>query len=214
MKMRRLALAALALGTAALFTTLKADAAAPSIDQPLSEDDRVLVVTRARVEMNRVSRYSGQWVPVSGYPMGDIPSDRGACTDLVVRALRIVGIDLQQLVHEDILAARDAYGVDRADAQVDHRRVAVLYTYFKRHLAQHSIDPYNDTESFQPGDLVFFGEKGRPRHVALVSNRMGPRFIPLVIENGGPKPQESDTLDSATRPLMAHFRIGAAKKRR
>lgn len=197
----------------ALFSFSAHAAGVSSIDQALGEDDRVLVVTRARVEVARVVRYSGQWTPVSGYPMGDIPHNQGACTDLVVRALRVIGLDLQQLVHEDIKSALGAYGIERADAQVDHRRVAILHTYFRRHLASLPIDPYEQTDSFEPGDIVFFGKSGRPTHVAIVSNRVGERGLPLILENGGPRPRESDTLDSATRPLVAHFRIGHVQKK-
>jgi uncharacterized protein YijF (DUF1287 family) len=196
----------------ALFS-FSAHASVTSIDQALGEDDRVLVVTRARVEVSRVVRYSGQWTPVSGYPMGDIPHNQGACTDLVVRALRVVGLDLQQLVHEDIKSAPGVYGVDRADAQVDHRRVAILYTYFRRHLASLSTEVYEQTDTFEPGDIVFFGKNNRATHIAIVSNRMGERNLPLILENGGPRPQESDTLDSSTRPLVAHFRIGRVQKK-
>lgn len=177
---------------------------------PLSEDDRALIVTRARLELSRVTRYTPEWVPTSGYPMGDIPKSRGACTDLVVRALRVVGLDLQELVHEDILSAQRAYKLEATDRDVDHRRVAVLFMFFQRHLDSWSLDPHAHPEEFHPGDIVFFGPSKRTNqpHVAIVSDRMSMRGMPLILENGGPKPVESDALDA--RPLIGHFRVGAS----
>lgn len=170
-------------------------------------DDASAIVDRARGELSRVSQYAGEWLPVSGYPLGDVAPDRGACTDLVVRALRAVGIDLQELVHEDILRAREAYGVRVPDPQVDHRRVAVLLTYFQRNVPSLSL-----ARGFHAGDIVFFGAgRGTPRgHVAVVSDRVGPRGRPLVLENGGPRPTEGDTLDA--RPIVGHFRVAAPSR--
>lgn len=169
--------------------------------------DQARIVTRARLEVLRNVKYVGTWERTSGYPMGDIRPDRGACTDLVVRSYRAAGIDLQRLVHEDIVAAREAYAIDRPDPSVDHRRVATLLTFFQRNALSGTTDPHEVT-SFTPGDVVFFGPSAADRsvrpHVAIVSDRMGPRGLPLLLENGGPRPKETDTLDR--RPIVGHFR--------
>ena len=66
------------------------------------------------------------------YPGGDVNPKEGVCADLVVRALRHGGIDLQRDVHVDLLANKAAYGVKTPDRYCDHRRVWILRTFFKR----------------------------------------------------------------------------------
>jgi uncharacterized protein len=174
----------------------------------VSTGDRDLIVVRARGEITRVTKYSGEWMATSGYPMGDIPSSRGACTDLVVRAFRAGGIDLQKLVHEDVVVNPDAYGIGAPDPNIDHRRVAVLRTWFKRNARVGlSLDP-TTPGAFVAGDVVFFAPtKSTPLgHVAIVSDRVGPRGLPLLLENGGPRPAESDNLDGGQ--IVGHYRAG------
>src|SRR5687768_9589025 len=61
------------------------------------------------------------------YPNGDLPPDQGVCTDVVVRALRTAGYDLQKLMHEDMKANfgkyPKRYGLSKPDPNIDHRRV-------------------------------------------------------------------------------------------
>jgi uncharacterized protein len=185
-----------------------AERASSSPLDPVSDDDRGQIVSRARGELTRVTKYSGEWMATSGYPMGDIPSSRGACTDLVVRAFRAGGIDLQKLVHEDVVVNPDAYGIVAPDPHIDHRRVAVLHTWFKRNARVGlSLDP-TTPGAFVAGDVVFFAPtKTTPLgHVAIVSDRIGPRGLPLLLENGGPRPAESDNLDAGQ--IVGHFRAG------
>jgi uncharacterized protein YijF (DUF1287 family) len=180
----------------------------------VTEDDRELIVARARGELVRVTKYSAEYMATSGYPMGDIPISRGACSDLVVRALRAGGVDLQRLVHEDIVANPQVYGITAPDPNIDHRRVAVLLTWFKRNArAGLSLDP-TTPGVFLPGDVVFFAPtKATPSgHVAIVSDKIGPRGLPLLLENGGPKPAETDNLDANT--IAGHFRAGNANPAR
>jgi uncharacterized protein YijF (DUF1287 family) len=169
--------------------------------------DSARIVERARLEVARAVKYAGTWQRTSGYPMGDIPADRGACTDLVVRSLRAANIDLQRLVHEDVVAQRVAYGIDRPDRTIDHRRVSTLLTFFERKAPRLPTDARN-VKAFEPGDVVFFGPKHGSKkawlHVGIISDRVGRRGLPLVLENGGPRPVESDSLDR--RPILGHFR--------
>ncbi len=80
--------------------------------------------------------YDGSYRKI-GYPMGDVPDTVGVCTDLVVRAYRAVGIDLQKLVHEDMVRHfaeyPRAWGLNAPDSNIDHRRVPNLATFFERH---------------------------------------------------------------------------------
>ncbi|HND88518.1 MAG TPA: DUF1287 domain-containing protein, partial [Saprospiraceae bacterium] len=104
------------------------------------------------------------------YPMGDVPPDRGVCTDVVIRAYRQLGVDLQQLVHEDMRAHFDAYptrwSLSKPDPNIDHRRVPNLRVFFERKgasrpLTQHAAD-------YLPGDAVTWTLPGGQPHIGLV----------------------------------------------
>jgi uncharacterized protein YijF (DUF1287 family) len=173
----------------------------------LDREDELKIVSRARKEIDRVTIYDASWRETNGYPMGDIPWNRGACTDVVVRSLRAVGIDLQALVHEDVFFDPSAYGVREADTHIDHRRVTSLMTFFQRNTLSLTTNVALKDE-FRPGDIVFFAwvwtRGAPPEHVGIVSDKKNARGLPLVIQNGGPKPTENDTLDHGR--LIGHFR--------
>lgn len=195
----------------------------------LSAQAMSAITTRARKEVEMGVKYDASYKPFIGYPGGDVPPDRGACTDLVIRAFRAAEIDLQVLVHEDMKANLDIYadvGADGVDPNVDHRRTGPLFLFFKRNaITLPNIKPLTATrtatatrstrESFRAGDIVFFNYKTKcrknekytciPDHVALVSDRVGPRGLPLVLQNGGPAAVESDSLDGGT--MVGHFRL-------
>lgn len=174
----------------------------------LSAREERLVVERARLELDRVTVYDNGWMETSGYPNGDVPSNRGACTDVVVRSLREIGVDLQQLVHEDILRDPRPYKLESSDLHIDHRRVGTMYVFFQRHAMSLGLD-LHDAKSFHPGDIVFIAwsswiKGALPEHVAVVSDKIGPRGLPLLLENGGPHPVESDSLGRGK--VVGHFR--------
>ena len=173
--------------------------------------DRARIVERARAEVAAQVSYDPSYRKLS-YPGGDPDPRFGVCTDVVVRALRTVGIDLQQRVHEDILATPAAYPGIRADANIDHRRVGPLLTWLGRH-AKRLPKGFGDDAaraSWQPGDLVIWTFRTcpacSPDHIGIVSDRIGPRGLPLIIHNMGPTPTEDDHLDAWT--VLGHFRIG------
>ncbi len=178
----------------------------------LSPTEEVAVAARARLEIDRVTIYDGSWKETSSYPMGDVPSNRGACTDVVVRSLREVGIDLQELVHDDVARDLQAYGVSGADPHIDHRRLSTMQTYFTRNALSLTTE-LRDKSAWRAGDIVFFAWQwfrgAPPEHVGIISDKIGPRGLPLVIENGGPKAAEVDSLGRGK--IVGHFR--ALKKR-
>src|SRR4029077_18384967 len=111
----------------------------------------------------------------------------GVCCDVVVRALRQVGIDLQKEIHEDMLenfkAYPQKYGLKKPDKNIDHRRVPNLMTYFERH--QISLrDKLNIEETYSPSDIVAWDLGKGVLHIGLVSNKRTGR-IPLIIHNIG-----------------------------
>ena len=179
----------------------------------LSAREEGALVARARLELDRVTVYDNSWQEIPTYPMGDIPSNRGACTDVVVRSLREIGIDLQVLVHEDILRDMRGYNLSFTDTNIDHRRVGTMFTFFSRNAMTLSSD-LHDKSAWRPGDIVFVAWQwmrgSPPEHVGILSDKIGPRGLPLVIENGGPKPIEQDSLGRGK--VVGHFR--ALQKRR
>lgn len=52
--------------------------------------------------------YTPNYVAIK-YPNGDVPAKTGVCTDVVIRAYRKLGIDLQKEVHEDLKANFSKY---------------------------------------------------------------------------------------------------------
>ena len=106
------------------------------------------------------------------YPGGDVPLERGVCTDVVVRAFRKGGVDLQKEVHEDMARAFSAYptrwGMTRPDSNIDHRRVPNLRTYFTRR--GKSLPVSEDAADYLPGDLVTWDLGGGVDHIGMVTN--------------------------------------------
>lgn len=106
------------------------------------------------------------------YPGGDVPLERGVCTDVIVRAFRKGGVDLQKEVHEDMARAFGDYptrwGMRRPDSNIDHRRVPNLRTYFER--KGKSLPVSRDAADYLPGDLVTWDLGGGVDHIGMVTN--------------------------------------------
>jgi uncharacterized protein len=107
------------------------------------------------------------------YPNGDVPPDKGVCTDVVIRAYRKIGIDLQKEVHEDMLSNFDKYpklwGLSRPDTNIDHRRVLNLMRFFARHGSEKPVSLR--AEDYAPGEIVFWNLGGGVQHVGIVSGK-------------------------------------------
>ncbi len=107
------------------------------------------------------------------YPNGDVPAGKGVCTDVVIRAYRKLGIDLQKEVHEDMLAHFDQYptiwGLHRPDRNIDHRRVPNLMKFFERFGA--SLEISDQPDAYRPGDVVCWNLGGAVTHIGIVTDR-------------------------------------------
>ena len=132
-------------------------------------------------------RYDGSYFKLP-YPGGDVPAHLGVCTDVVIRAYRKVGIDLQQLVHEDMQAhfsvypSRRIWGLTKPDRNIDHRRVPNLQVFFERFGTRLKIT--DDAKDYAAGELVTWMLPGNLPHIGLlVPNPNGSR--PLVVHNIG-----------------------------
>ena len=112
------------------------------------------------------------------YPNGDIPEDRGVCSDVIVRAYRILGIDLQKEVHEDMTNHFVHYprlwGLEGPDPNIDHRRVPNLMTFFKRHGEVKKIT--RDPGEYIPGDIVCWNLGGGVTHIGIVVDRKSEKW--------------------------------------
>ena len=126
------------------------------------------------------------------FPRGDVASETGVCTDVIVRAYRLQNIDLQQLVNHDMKSNWSAYpkiwGLKSTDKNIDHRRVPNLETFFVRHGKTLSK---TDKDSFQAGDIVTWRlPNGGLPHIGIVSDKVAADGAPLIIHNIGRGTQE------------------------
>lgn len=168
-------------------------------------ESRILEAARRQVGVTII--YDGSYVVIP-YPGGDLPRERGVCTDVIIRALRdALGIDLQRLVHEDMRAAFDAYpklwGLTRPDRSIDHRRVPNLQTWLDRHAQTLVVN--TAPEEYRPADLVTSMLPGNLPHIMIVSDRRAETGVPLVIHNIGAGTREEDCL--FRYPLTGHYRL-------
>lgn len=142
--------------------------------------------------------YNGAYFSIP-YPNGDVPSSIGVCTDVVIRAYRALGTDLQRLVHEDMLdnfglyPSRRIWGLGATDRNIDHRRVPNLQVFFARHGKTLAIT--DDGSDYAPGDIVTWVLPGNLPHIGIVTDRTSVSSgAPLVVHNIGSGPELDDML--------------------
>ncbi|MEE1943657.1 DUF1287 domain-containing protein [Pedobacter sp. KR3-3] len=141
------------------------------------------------------------------YPNGDVPAGKGVCTDVVIRAYRTLGTDLQKEVHEDMkrnfkLYPKD-WGRKEPDPNIDHRRVYNLMVFFARKGTKQAMS--KKTEDYKPGDIVCWNLSGNISHIGLVVNKKSAdnkRY--LIVHNIGNGQELSDCLFSWK--IIGHYR--------
>lgn len=172
-------------------------------DSPITKGGELAAAARQQIEVT--TSYDPAYVSMS-YPGGDIPKKKGVCTDVVIRALRVQGFDLQKLVHEDMKKNFSKYpkiwGLKRTDRNIDHRRVPNLQTYFKRRGIAMKVT--KDKKHYISGDLVTCTVAGKLPHIMIVSNRSAKDGTPLVIHNIGRGTKEENSLFEF--PITGHYR--------
>lgn len=159
----------------------------------------------AEAQAGVTTEYDAAYVQLD-YPGGDVPMRTGVCTDVVVRAFRELGVDLQVEVHEDMSAAFADYpqrwGLAGPDSNIDHRRVPNLSTYFTR---QGMAVPVTESgQDYLPGDVVTWSVMGKP-HIGIVATRVAPggdRWCVAHNIGGGVKVQDF----LFAYPITGHFR--------
>jgi uncharacterized protein YijF (DUF1287 family) len=155
------------------------------------------LVSAARSQIGVTLHYNPAYEKLA-YPGGDVPMERGVCTDVVVRAYRKLGLDLQKLVHEDMKKAWSAYPhahkwqLKKPDPNIDHRRVPNLATFLARHGT--TIAPGKVTSAYLPGDVITWRLPGNLTHIGIVGDTRTASGTPLVIHNIGAGAQEEDML--------------------
>lgn len=147
------------------------------------------------------------------YPNGDVPADKGVCSDVIIRAYRKFGIDLQRLVHEDMsrnfAQYPDKWGRTSADHNIDHRRVPNLMKFFERRNA--SLPITNRAQDYQPGDIVCWNLRNQITHIGiLVKPKSEDNARHLVIHNIGSGQVLADCLFSYK--IIGHYRFRPPKR--
>ncbi len=156
-----------------------------------------MLASAARAQTRDLVVYTDKYRQIS-FPMGDVPGFYGVCTDVVVRAYRALGIDLQALVHQ----ARIGTG----DTSIDHRRTKTLRRFFERY--GETIPVTDFAEDYLPGDIVtYYRAAGRSSqtHIAIVSDVIAPSGRPMIVHNRGWGPQLEDALFASK--VTGHYRF-------
>ena len=135
--------------------SLKSPAVPPTVVQ-IQANTNLAIADGARQQIGSTLFYDPAYVQLT-YPGGDVPQERGVCSDVVIRALRSQKVDLQKLVHEDMAKNFAAYPqkwqLKRPDSNIDHRRVPNLETWFTRH--DKTRPTSKNPSDYQAGDIVY-----------------------------------------------------------
>jgi uncharacterized protein len=160
------------------------------------------LVEAGRAQVGVTTGYDPSYVSIP-YPGGDVPIETGVCSDVLIRAFRKLDIDLQQRIHEDMVANFSKYpkkwALKKPDSNIDHRRVANIATYFTRR--GYSVAVIDKPADYLPGDIVWL--KIPVDHTGIVSDRKI-EGRPLLIHNVGGGAQEEDVLFSWQ--IVGHYR--------
>jgi uncharacterized protein len=181
----------------------------PTIAKPLpaSASPQLKQFIDAAIEQSKVTTgYDPSWVKLD-YPNGDVPPETGVCSDVIVRALRKTGIDLQKEVHEDMVRAWSVYpkkwGAKGTDTSIDHRRVLNLMTWFNRQ--GKSLPITQDRADYLPGDVVAWDLSDGLEHIGIltnVSSEADQHY--LIVHNIGAGARIEDVL--LTWKIVGHYR--------
>lgn len=167
------------------------------------------LVKAAQSQIGVTVTYDGKYQKIA-YPGGDVSQHTGVCTDVIVRAYRQQGLDLQVLVHQDMLRAWSAYpriwGLASTDRNIDHRRVPNLAVFFQRH--GQVVPPSTDPKVYLPGDIVTWHLPSGVPHIGIVADKTAWSGVPLMIHNIGRGTQLENILFEFT--ITGHYRYSTA----
>ena len=183
--------------------------ASPVLANQFSDDLVAAAIARTKLNIT----YDGRYIAID-YPNGDVPDNIVVCTDVIIRIYRELGIDLQRLVHEDMVTdfasypSKRMWGLSATDKNIDHRRVPNLQTFFNRHGQKLQVS--HRASDYLAGDLVTWLVNGNLPHIGIVTNKKdSDSQTPLIIHNIGAGPQLQNMLFSF--PITGHYRFEPAK---
>lgn len=163
------------------------------------------LVAAARRQVGRTTRYDPAYVRMA-YPGGDVPIERGVCSDVVIRAYRdAFGLDLQERVHRDMADNFAAYprtwGLRGPDSNIDHRRVPNLEVFLRRKGARLPL-----LAPWQAGDLITQRLlPGNLPHIVIATGERTAQGEAIIIENIGGGTKVATPHPSAQ--LFGHYRL-------
>lgn len=181
----------------------------PPVARPLptNASPQLQQLIEAAIEQSKVTTgYDPSYVGI-GYPNGDVSSTTGVCSDVVVRAFRKAGVDLQQEVHEDMTRAWSEYprkwGARGTDTNIDHRRVLNLTIYFERQ--GKSLPITSDRDDYLPGDVVAWELSEGVEHIGILTNLSSESDKHyLIVHNIGAGARVEDVL--LAWKIIGHYR--------
>lgn len=160
-------------------------------------DDQTDILQNVRTYIATEPKYKSKYY-AGGYP----DDEYGVCTDVVAQGLLHAGYDLQQLVDADIAANPDMYDVEKADPNIDFRRVRNLIIYFSNHAISLTTD-ISQIDQWQGGDIIVF-----EKHIGIISDKRNKNGVPFIIHHANPaqRQYEEDIL-GYRNDIVGHFRI-------
>lgn len=162
------------------------------------------ILAGAKRQLARPAQYTGEYFRIP-YPNGDVPADKGACTDVIIRALRHAGYDLQKMIHEDSKRVTYARIGTKRDRNIDHRRVPNQRRYFERFGTSLTLKTgLADLAAWKPGDFVLWKLPSGLDHIGIISDRKNGNKQPYVIHNIW-QTAEEDVLTKWR--IVGHFRF-------
>jgi len=182
-----------------------------TVEKPKLADinsDKIRKMLASAVEQTNLTKNYDPAYVVIPYPNGDVPIEKGVCTDVVIRAFRKAGVDLQKEVHEDMQPNFAVYpqkwNLKSPDTNIDHRRVPNLQTFFTRQ--GKSLPTTKNSEDYKPGDVIAWDLDGKGMtHIGIVSNaynETSKRY--LIIHNIGGGAQSEDVIFNWK--IIGHYR--------
>jgi uncharacterized protein len=176
--------------------------------KPISDIPQIKKAVDSAIEQTQYTfEYDASYARLD-YPNGDVPRERGVCADVIVRAFRNAGVDLQQEVHEDMTRHFGAYpnkwGARKADSNIDHRRVPNLMTLFER--MSNAVPITKKPSDYIPGDVVAWELDNHLLHIGLVTDAVASGANGyLVVHNIGAGARIEDVL--MAWKIIGHYRM-------
>lgn len=172
---------------------------------PHSFEEKLSAAAISIIDPNIV--YTPNYVSIK-YPNGDVQANTGVCTDVVIRAYRKLGIDLQREVHEDLKANFSKYpnlkkwGLKKPDTNIDHRRVPNLEVFFTRKGQKLAVT--QNAADYKTGEIVTWMINGKLPHIGIITHKKSPEGNPMIVHNVGSGQVLEDCLLSYE--IVGHFK--------